>query len=240
MLIIPAIDIKDGSVVRLVQGDFKNEKVYSYSPVDAAKHWAGLGAKLIHIVDLDGARTGLQKNLALIKEIVSNCRIPVELGGGIRDIQAIQDSLEAGVSRVVLGTKAAEDRDFLRLAFSKFKDKVIVSIDARQGKVMTKGWGQAASGVDALEMAKDLKEIGFSEVIYTDISKDGMLKGPDISGITGLIKESGLKVIGSGGISSLDDLRLMKPLEKQGLVGVIIGKALYEGNFTLPEALKIG
>lgn len=239
MLIIPAIDIKDGCVVRLVQGKFAQKKIYSKDPLKASRHWVSQGAKLIHVVDLDGALTGKPLNLNIVKEIVKTTDAQVQFGGGVRKVETIKELLDCGISRVVLGTKAAQDRDFLKKCFRQFKDKIIVSIDAKDGMVSIKGWDVRLKGVDALEFGCALKEIGFQRVIFTDIAKDGTLKGPNIKAIKGFLKETGLEVIGSGGISSLDDLRKLKSLEKTGLIGIIVGKALYEGRFTLPQALKI-
>lgn len=241
MLIIPAIDIIDGCVVRLTQGKFNNKKIYSWDPVKTAKHWASLGAKFIHVVDLDGASTGKSLNLNVVKDIIKSvANTAIQFGGGVRKIEIIEDLLNSGISRVVLGTKAAEDKVFLKKVFKRFKDKIIVSVDSKCGIVAVKGWETKLKGVQALEFGNVLKKIGFKQVIYTDISKDGTLKGPNIKAIKAFLKETGLEVIGSGGISSLDDLRRLKLLEKSGLVGIIIGKALYEGKFTLPQALKTG
>lgn len=238
MLIIPAIDIKDGCVVRFVQGRL-DKKIYSRDPVKTARHWQRQGAKLIHIVDLDGASSGRPKNLDIVKQIAKIVDVPLEFGGGIRNVAIIKTMLDNGIWRVVLGTKAAEDKGFLKKVFKKFKDKIIVSIDAKDGRVLTAGWRRSHGNTDVLKFGRYLKEIGFKQVIYTDVSRDGTLKGPNIKGIKSLLKETGLNVIASGGISSLDDIGRLKLLEKKGLAGVIIGKALYEGKFTLTEALKL-
>ncbi|MDD5109096.1 MAG: 1-(5-phosphoribosyl)-5-[(5-phosphoribosylamino)methylideneamino]imidazole-4-carboxamide isomerase [Candidatus Omnitrophica bacterium] len=238
MLIIPAIDLKEGKVVRLFQGKFNQEKVYSSDPVKVAKHWAKQGAKFLHIVDLDGALSGAPKNLKVLGEIVKEVGIPVEFGGGVRNTQTISKLLALGVQRVILGTKAASDGKFLKKSREKFGDKVIVSIDAKNGKVLTQGWNRN-SVKTTLDFARQLKKIGFNQVIYTDISKDGTLRGPNILGIKELLKETGLNVIASGGISGLRDLVKLDKLKAQGLAGVIIGKALYEGKFTLAQALKL-
>lgn len=238
MLIIPAIDLKDGCVVRYVQGRL-DKKIYSRDPLKTAKHWARQGAKILHIVDLDGASSGTPKNLKIVKEIVANTCIPIQFGGGIRKIETIRTLLGAGIQRVVLGTKAVEDRKFLQKAFAEFKERIIVSIDAKSGKVLVKGWVTSHKGVDALTFATALKKMGFKQLIYTDTLKDGTLSGPNIKEIKSLLKETGLNIIASGGISSLSDIYSLKKLEKQGLVGIIIGKALYEGKFNLKEALRI-
>jgi len=238
MLIIPAIDIQEGCVVRFVQGRL-DKKVYSRDPVKTAKHWVQGGAKLLHIVDLDGAISGKPKNLEKVKEIARQVDIPVQFGGGVRDMAAIRQILASGIYRVVLGTKAAEDKNFLKKAFKEFKERIIVSVDAQANRVLVKGWQASSRGSDILAFALALKEIGFQELIYTDTLKDGTLSGPNIKGIKALLKETGMKMIASGGISSLGDINKLKLLEKQGLCGIIIGKALYEGRFTLPQALKL-
>jgi phosphoribosylformimino-5-aminoimidazole carboxamide ribotide isomerase len=238
MLIIPAIDLQDGCVVRFVQGK-SHKKVYSKDPLKVAKHWIKQGAQFLHIVDLDGAFTGTPKNLGVVKDIVKQIKIPVEFGGGLRKIEAIEAALNAGVARVVLGTKAVEDQEFLAKARRKFKNKIIVSIDAKDGKVMVRGWKNGYKNTDAVNFSLYLKKLGFSELIYTDILKDGTLSGPNIKEIKKLLKVTGLKIIASGGVSSLEDLHKLKELEKEGVSAVIIGKALYEGRVTLPQALKL-
>lgn len=238
MLIIPAIDLKEGCVVRYVQGKL-DKKIYSRDPVKTARHWVKMGAKMLHVVDLDGAMSAKPVNLKFAKEIAQNVDVPVEFGGGVRSIEAIKELIASGISRVVLGTKAAEDKAFLKKAFARFKDKIIVSIDARGERVLIKGWKASASGESLLKFAASLKELGFKQLIYTDTSKDGTLAGPNIKATKDLLKKTGLGIIASGGISSLNDLRRLKQLEKSGLEGVIVGKALYEGKFTLSQALKL-
>jgi phosphoribosylformimino-5-aminoimidazole carboxamide ribotide isomerase len=238
MLIIPAIDLRGGKVVRLFQGKFNREKIYSVDPVKVAKHWAKQGAKFLHIVDLDGASSGALKNIAVVKKIIDQVGIGVEFGGGVRSSETISQLLKLGVQRVILGTRAASDAKFLKQAWKKFKEQVIVSIDAKDGKVLTQGWNRKVAKT-TLVFAKELKAIGFKQLIYTDISKDGTLAGPNISGIKALLKETQLKVIASGGVGNLKDLTKLNKLKKQGLVGVIVGKALYEGKFTLVEAQKV-
>jgi phosphoribosylformimino-5-aminoimidazole carboxamide ribotide isomerase len=238
MLIIPAIDIQDGCVVRFVQGRL-NKKIYSRDPLKTAKHWVKQGAKFIHVVDLDGAIYGKTDNLGIVKEIARNVAIPIEFGGGIRDMGSIKTLLNSGINRVILGTKAVEDIIFLKKAFKVFNNKIIVSIDAKDNFVLIKGWRASSKGKGVFEFANTLKKIGFKELIYTDTLKDGTLKGPNIKGIRNLIKKTGLKVIASGGISSLDDIYRLTLLEDIGVIGIIIGKALYEGKFTLTAALKL-
>ena len=237
MLIIPAIDLQDGCVVRLVQGK-RDKKIYSRDPLKVARHWVKQGAQFLHVVDLDGAFTGKPRNLALVKQVAQGCGVPVEFGGGVCTTEAIRQALDCGVSRVVLGTRAVKDAAFLKKAFARFRKKIIVSIDVKNGKLLTQGW-KSGSGIDAVKFALVLKEIGFREAIYTDTVKDGTLSGPNIKGAKELLKKGGLKMIVSGGISSLDDLLRLKNLRKDGLSGVIVGKALYEGRFTLRQALNI-
>jgi phosphoribosylformimino-5-aminoimidazole carboxamide ribotide isomerase len=225
-------------VVRYVQGRF-SKKVYSKDPVKTARHWVKLGAQYLHLVDLDGAIGGVPKNLSIVRDIIKAVDIPVEFGGGIRNSALIKKVLGLGAERIVLGTKAAEDALFLKKALGEFKERVIVSVDALGGKVMVRGWQARPKGLDALSFACALKKIGFAEIIYTDTAKDGTLGGPNIKAIKELLKKSALKLIASGGISSLDDIFRLKKLEKDGLKGIIIGKALYEGRFTLTQALKM-
>jgi len=238
MLIIPAIDLKDGCVVRFVQGRL-DKKVYSRDPLKTAKHWIKQGAELLHIVDLDGAFSGIPKNLDIVKNIARNTDVPIQLGGGIRKIEMIKALLYLGIARVVLGTKAIEDEGFLKKAFSKFKERIIISIDAKGERILTKGWQVSCRNKGVLQFGRVLKETGFKQMIYTDTLKDGTLKGPSIKYAKKLLKETGMKIILSGGISSLEDIRRIKLLENRGLIGVIVGKALYEGMFTLPQALKM-
>ncbi|MGA2775048.1 MAG: 1-(5-phosphoribosyl)-5-[(5-phosphoribosylamino)methylideneamino]imidazole-4-carboxamide isomerase [Candidatus Omnitrophota bacterium] len=238
MLIIPAIDLKDGCVVRYVQGA-REKKIYSKDPLKTAKHWVKQGTQLLHLVDLDGAFTGIPKNIDIVKMIVKNISVPVEFGGGVRKLDTINTLLGFGVKRVVLGTKAVSDENFLKKVYKNFKDRIIVSIDAKDGIVMTEGWRNEGKKTDVLSFAAYLKDIGFKQVIYTDTLKDGTLSGPNIKSIKELLKETNLKVIASGGISSLDDILKLKRIEKSGVIGVIIGKALYEGKFTLSQAIKL-
>ncbi len=238
MLIIPAIDIKDGCVVRFTQGKL-DKKIYSRDPVKTARHWVRQGAKLIHVVDLDGAFGGIPKNLEAVKQIAKAVNVPIQFGGGVRDADTIKKILRFGAYRVILGTKAIEDKTFLKKAFKEFGDKIIISVDLKGQSMLIKGWQNTSSSKDALGFARALKAAGFKQLIYTDILKDGTLKGPNIKNIKKMLKETGMRIIASGGIGSLDDIYRLSALEKQGLIGVIVGKALYEGKFTLSEALKL-
>jgi phosphoribosylformimino-5-aminoimidazole carboxamide ribotide isomerase len=239
MLIIPAIDIKTGRVVRLWQGDFSREIVYSENPVSVARQWAFMGASLLHIVDLDGALAGGLRNLDLVAEIAKRVSIPVELGGGIRTEEAIEKVLAAGISRVVMGTKVYQDLESARKIIAKYQDKVIISIDSKAGLIQANGWTSPIS-LRPVELARKLKEFGLNAVIYTDISKDGTLGGPDLSNIRRFLQESRIGTTVSGGIASLKDIAELKLLEPEGLLGVIIGKALYEGKIDLKEAIEAG
>jgi len=240
MLLIPAIDLKGGKVVRLFQGNGSDETVYSGNPVAIARHWKHEGAQMIHIVDLDGAFTGEPKNLPALKKIVQAVDVPVQFGGGLRTSAVIREVLDAGVSRVILGTKAVEDTDFLAEVLSEFPGKVLVSVDTKKGGVLTQGW-QTESGqkVEAAAFGLRLKSCGVSEVVFTDTAKDGTLRGPNIEALTDFALKTQLRVIASGGISSLDDIKAIKKIQNLGISGVIIGKALYEERFSLKEAVSL-
>jgi len=237
MLIIPAIDLKDGKVVRLRQGCFKQKTTYSSNPVNTARHWEKQGARYLHVVDLDGAKTGKPCHLDVIKKMAQSVGIPIELGGGLRQKKSIKQVLDCGISRVVLGTKL-QDVDFLRSIFKEFKQRIIVSIDAQKDVIRINGWQKGYKNLNIFTTLKKLEDIGFEQLIYTDISRDGTLRGPNITMIKRILKNCRLSLIASGGISNLGDLLKLKALTKQGLVGVIVGKALYEGRFTLQQALK--
>ncbi len=237
MIVIPAIDIRGGKVVRLIQGDVGLETIYSDSPTEMAEKWAAFGVKMIHIVDLDGAIEGSLKNFSLVKEIIKTVKTKVELGGGIRDEAVIKMVLDSGVDKVVIGTKALDEK-FLEKVEAKFKDRIVVSIDAREGLVYAKGW-VLKTRVTAIDLAKKIESLRIKRINYTDISKDGTLEGPNIRSLQNLLKSTKIDVVASGGISTIDDIKNLKKLEKDGLVGVIIGKALYENTIDLKEAIKI-
>ena len=239
MLILPAVDIKNGKCVRLFQGRAEKETVYSEDPAAMAKRWEGEGAEYLHVVDLDGAFQGRPVNIAAVEKILAEAKIPVQVGGGMRTSEAIENALAAGVSRVIVGTKAAESLDFAREAFQNFRERVVPSIDAREGKVAVSGWAEE-TGIGAVQLGADLKKIGFRLAIYTDISRDGTLSGINFSGIENFLDETGLSAIVAGGVSTLDDVRGIRKLERKGAAGVVIGKALYAGTISLQEAIRTG
>ena len=237
MLIIPAIDLLDGRVVRLTQGDYNKVKVYSDDPVGIAKKWRDEGAEYLHIVDLNGAKDGKPKNLNVVKRIISETGIEAELGGGIRDVDTIKEILGMGLSKVVLGTKAFRDKNFSRVAVAQFQEKIVFSVDMRNEKIALCGWTEDTQ--DPLEVfIKYFERIGLKRIIYTDISKDCMMTGPNIAGIKKMIGMTKMEVIASGGISKPEDIKKLKPLDSYGLVGIIIGKALYEGTIKFKEAIS--
>jgi phosphoribosylformimino-5-aminoimidazole carboxamide ribotide isomerase len=237
MLIIPAIDLKDGRCVRLLQGRADAVTVYSDRPEDVAKRWQELGAKVIHVVDLDGAFSGTQKNIEGIKSIRRAVSVDIELGGGIRDMERIEMLLGLGINRVILGTVAIERPELVKEASRRFPCRIIVGIDAKDGLVAVKGWVEVTS-VKAKELALKMEEYGAWGIIYTDISRDGMLTGPNIEAIREMVEAVNIPVIASGGVSSIDDIKRLK--EIKGLWGVITGKALYTGAIDLKEAIEIG
>ncbi len=238
MLIIPAIDIKDGRCVRLYQGEMDKDTIYYESPLEAAKHWAEQGAELLHVVDLNGAVEGRPVHKQEVTAICLGFGVPVELGGGLRSLETIEEALALGVERVVLGTAAYEDPDFLRAVCQKFPGKIVVGVDAREGRVAIKGWKEETS-MDAVELAKRCEEDGASRIIYTDISRDGTSLGVNAEETLRLARALKVPIIASGGVGSLDDIRRLKELEKDGVEGVIVGRALYSGVFTLREAIEM-
>ncbi|KPJ64962.1 1-(5-phosphoribosyl)-5-[(5-phosphoribosylamino)methylideneamino] imidazole-4-carboxamide isomerase [candidate division WOR-1 bacterium DG_54_3] len=232
--VIPAIDILNGKCVRLKQGRYDAETVYSKDPVEMAKKWESEGAKRLHLVDLDGAKTGIPKNIEIIKAIAKEVNIPVQVGGGIRNLDVIQELLNIGIDRVILGTTAVKNPNLLAQACEKFGDRIAVSIDTKQGKVATEGWTQV-SKKDTLTLAKEAIELGVKRFIYTDISRDGMLEGPNFEGIKNFVSQIRVPVIASGGISSEEDIKKLKETRAEGC---IVGKALYEGKFKLENLIR--
>ena len=238
MIIFPAIDIKNGKVVRLLKGDFDQVTEYSGVPSTVAKKWQDKGAQWLHVVDLDGARTGEMQNIETILKIAHAVDIPIQVGGGIRQKDDIAQLINGGVKRVILGTKAIEDRQFFKDALAQWKDKITVSVDCLNGMVTQRGW-QTTSDIRAVDFINDLEGMGVSCMIYTDVSKDGMLQGPNFTELKQLLDLTDIPIIASGGVSTLEDVRKLAELEDQGLLGAIIGKAIYEGRIDLREALKV-
>jgi phosphoribosylformimino-5-aminoimidazole carboxamide ribotide isomerase len=237
--VIPAIDLRGGRVVRLLQGDFARETAYGDDPVAVAKEWDRRGARWIHVVDLDGAKEGRPRHLDLVGRMAAEIRARIQLGGGLRATEDIASAFKQGVGRVVLGTAAIREPKFLQAAAVWHPGKVALGIDARQGLVAIEGW-QEPTGVRATVLAHRYAHLPLAAVIYTDIARDGMLGGPDASGLVEVAKASGHAVIASGGVSSQEDIQALRALEPQGVAGVIVGKALYEGAITLEEALRAG
>jgi phosphoribosylformimino-5-aminoimidazole carboxamide ribotide isomerase len=238
MIVIPAIDLKEGRCVRLIQGREDREIVFSRSPSSVAKAWEKAGAELIHVVDLDGAFQGKPINCHAIREIVDAVQIPIQLGGGIRDLKTIEDCLASGVNRVVLGTVAINNPDIVEEACSKFPQRILVAIDARDGIVVVKGWVEE-SAVAASELAKRFEKVGAASIIFTDIRRDGMLVGPNIRAAKELAESVSMPVIISGGICSLYDIQQIIPLKAVGIQGMIIGRALYDRTIDLREAIEL-
>ena len=232
LLILPAIDIKDGRCVRLVQGAPGTEKVYSDDPVQMAVLWRGENAKTIHVVDLDGAFEGHMKNLETLKRVLAAVDIPIQIGGGIRTYEQVKQLFEIGIYRVVIGTAAIDDPELVSRCVKDFgARKIVVGIDAKNGVVMTKGW-QENTGIEAVSLALNMKSLGVQRVVYTDITRDGMLSGPNYDAMRQMAVRSGLKVTASGGVSGFEDLIKLQELEPVGVDSVIVGKALYENRFS--------
>lgn len=236
MIIIPAIDLKGGKCVRLLQGREEDVTVYSDDPVATARRWADTGAELIHIVDLDGAFSGEQKNLEAVRAIRDAVDVKLELGGGIRDMERIDLLVSLGIDRVILGTVAAENPDLVKSSCSKYPGQVIVGIDAKDGKVAVRGWVEV-TGHEAVEFAKTVEGHGAAGIVYTDISRDGMLSGPNVEATKNLADSVGIPVIASGGVKSMDDIKNL--LDVGGIWGAITGKAIYSGSLDCKEAIRL-
>ena len=236
MLIIPAIDLKDGRCVRLFQGEMDQETVYFENPVDAAKHWLSEGASFLHIVDLNGAVEGRSVHSEDVAAICRQAGLSVELGGGLRSVKAVEAAFDLGVTRVVIGTAAYDSAEFLRALCKQFPGKIVVGIDARRGKVAVKGWKETTA-MDAVELAKRCEQDGAARIIYTDISRDGTRDGVNLAETRKIAQAVKIPIIASGGVATLDDIRRLRPLEKDGVEGVIVGKALYAVAFSFRDAL---
>ena len=235
MKIFPAIDIKDGKCVRLVKGDFKNKTVYEISPVEQASKYKDHGFKNLHIVDLDGALTGETVNLDIIKDIVNKFDLKVEIGGGIRNFESIQKYIDVGVEKVILGSAAIKDKNFLKEACQKFENKIALGLDAKNGYLSVSGWKENTNQL-TLDYLNEVNDYGFSRLIYTDINKDGMKQSPNFEETSKVASKSNCPVIISGGVSSIDDVKKAKDLKN--IEGIIVGKAIYDGDIKLEELVK--
>ncbi len=238
MIVIPAIDLKEGRCVRLEQGLMERDTVFNDNPAAQALEWETQGAQLLHIVDLDGAFAGEPKNRSSIEAMVKVLQIPTQLGGGIRDLATIEAYLTMGIGRVIIGTAAQRNPELVREACAQFPGRIVVGIDAKNGMVAVQGWAEV-TGITAVELAKRFEGFGVSAIVYTDISRDGMLQGPNIEATKALAEAISIPVIASGGLSSLDDLERLMAIERSGVTGVITGKAIYTGSIKLCEAIAL-
>ncbi len=238
MQVIPAIDLRGGKCVRLVQGKFDQETVFADDPVQMALHWQSLGAARLHLVDLDGAKTGAAQNTKVVARIVDALDIPVQLGGGIRSVETAKLMLDLGVERVILGTSVVLDRDLASAVIDRFGDQIIIGLDASDGFVATHGW-QEVTDVPAVDFASEMESLGASRIIHTDISRDGMMEGVNLGAMEKMARAVKIPVIASGGVTSIDDIKNLKKIERLGIEGVITGKALYTGSIDLPQAISL-
>jgi phosphoribosylformimino-5-aminoimidazole carboxamide ribotide isomerase len=238
MIVIPAIDLKNGVCVRLMQGRKSDVTVYNDDPVEVAKEFASAGAQMIHVVDLDGAFSETDSpNRAVVKRIVETVDVPVEFGGGVRSIDDAEVLSREGVARIVLGTIAAESPDSLKQFVDRFESKICVGIDARDGRVMSRGW-ETSTSIDAVDLARTVAACGVQRIIYTDIARDGTLVGPNIDQTLAVARAANVRVTASGGVSGLDDIKRLRDADDSRIDSVIVGKALYEGKFKLEEAIR--
>lgn len=238
MIVIPAIDIKNGKCVRLLQGRMDAETVFSDDPAAMGSRWEEQGAELIHVVDLDGAVGKRPVNLETIRLIIDRVGVPIQVGGGVRDIETIRMYMEQGVSRVVIGTEAIKNPDLVKAACREFPDRIVVGIDAKGGKVAIEGWTKTTE-VTAIELARQFEGCGVAAVNFTDIERDGMRTGPNLKETEKLARSISIPVVASGGVSSIEDIKNLLPLEAAGVVGVITGRALYDGSLDLRAAIDI-
>jgi phosphoribosylformimino-5-aminoimidazole carboxamide ribotide isomerase len=239
MIIIPAIDIRQGNLVMLKQGKIEGETVYSKDPVFMAKIWQAKGAERLHIVDLDGAFSGNSQNIEAIKKIRQTITVPIQLGGGIRTLKAVDSIMDIGIEYAILGTVAVYNPDVLRQAVEKYPGRIIVAVDIIDGKVAIAGWKETTS-VDALDLLGKIKDMGVEEILSTDIKKDGMMQGPNVTALAEIAKKGKMRVIASGGITTLKDIEALKNYESDGITAAIIGKALYTEDIKLEDAIKTG
>lgn len=236
MLILPAIDLSDGKCVRLKQGDMNQKTVFSDDPAQMAVRWADAGAQVLHLVDLDGAMVGRSANLEAVGRILEAIEIPVELGGGLRTRDDVARVLDLGVKWAIMGTSALSKPQELTRCLKEFGDRIIVGIDARDGRVAVQGWTET-SDVSALDLARKMEALGVRRIIFTDIATDGMLAGPNVESTRAIAEAVSVDIIASGGVTTLNDLRVLKTLERLGVVGAIVGRALYSGTIDLAEAI---
>jgi len=237
VLIIPAIDLKGGKCVRLLKGEEGTETVFSENPLQTARKWEGCGARLIHVVDLDGAFSGEPRNFEIIRDIVNTVSADVQVGGGIRNINTVEKYISVGVRRVILGTSAIQDRKFLIDVCKSFPERVGVGIDTKMGKIAVKGWKEVID-LDTEDFLNGLNAIGVSLVIHTDVDRDGTMEGVNLNAVEKFVKSSPIPVITSGGISSLEDIEKLSTLEEFGLVGIILGRSIYTGKINLNKAIQ--
>ena len=238
MIIIPAVDIKNGKCVRLLQGRMNDDTLYSDDPAAMAVKWERLGAQIIHVIDLDGAFSKSPQNVAAISEIAQSVKVPIQLGGGIRNEQTVAMYLKMGIRRVIIGTEAIKKPEFVKQICKTYPEQIIVGIDARNGKVAIDGWTQTTH-VEAVDLARAFQDCGVTAINFTDIQRDGMQTGPNLEATRQLAEAISIPVVASGGVSSIQDIKDLLALEKFGVIGVIVGKALYSGELDLKTALKL-
>lgn len=238
MEVIPAIDLKGGKCVRLFQGRADRETVYYENPLEVALMWEEKGAQRLHLVDLDGAFQGSPMNKEVIKKIAAALKIPIQMGGGIREEETVAELFSLGISKAIIGTAAVDNPDLVERLVKVYGDRIMVGVDAQDGMVAVKGWVESSS-LRALDLVKKMEQAGVKEVVYTDISRDGTLQGPNFDATREIAENTKVKIIASGGVSSLEDIKIARELEGIGISGIIVGQALYTGKFTLEEALKI-
>jgi len=238
MIIIPAVDIKNGKCVRLLQGRMEDATHYSDSPVKMALQWEEKGAELIHIVDLDGAFAKQVKNFEPIKEILSQVSVPIQVGGGIRDLETIETYIEAGVAKVIIGSEALYNPALVKEACKMFENHIVVGIDAKNGMVAVEGWSKTSS-TRAVDLAKEFEACGVAAINFTDIHRDGMQTGPNIEETAALAEAVSIPIVASGGVDSIEDIKNLLKIEEKGVTGVITGRAIYEGTLELTEAIEI-
>ena len=236
MLLIPAIDLKDGQCVRLRQGRMDDTTIFSDSPVDVAERWVNAGARRLHLVDLNGAFEGKPVNGEVVRAVVERFPdVPVQIGGGIRDVETVQAYIDAGVQYCIIGTKAVQDPQFVVKLCEQFPGHIIVGIDAKNGMVATDGWAEVSS-VSAIELAQQFEQAGVSAIVYTDIARDGMMKGVNVEETMKLAQSISIPVVASGGVTNMDDIKALCAVEDQGIMGAILGRSIYEGTIDLAEA----